>query len=59
MCAWNEREDTMGATLTDHQWSAMMHFRQKKDVTGFLLEEAHSGSNMQDGLGGARVGTGR
>lgn len=49
----------MGATLTDHQWSAMMHFRQKKDVTGFLLEEAHSGSNMQDGLGGARVGTGR
>lgn len=49
----------MEATPTDHQWSAMMHFRQKNDVTGFLREEAHSGSNMQNRLGGARVGTGR
>ena len=49
----------MGATPTDHQWTAMMDFRQKNDVTGFLLEEAHSGYNMQNELGGARVETGR
>lgn len=47
-----QREVTMGAA---HQWGAMMDLKQENDVKGFLLEEAHSGCNMQSGLKRARV----
>lgn len=49
----------MGVDLTDHQWGAMMDFKQENDMISFLLEEAHPGCNVQNGLEGARMGIGR
>ena len=48
--------------MGDAHWPAvgtMMGLRQKSDMVGFLLEESHPSSHMQNGLEAAREGTER
>lgn len=52
------QEDTEGDAQCPSV-GTMAGLRQKSHVVGFLLEDSHPGSHVQNGLELARVGTGR